>query len=237
MRPITILIAMLVALSLHNPVWAEGTTALDSTSRVTNDPVPFTVKIYHTWKQPKANALYDFSDESLGTLVGPDTIVTHNHFSPPLGRLPDEAFIFEDSIGRSIRWRAIDLKLMVIDAGTMLIRLPAAAFVTSATVANPATLRRLAAGAWLTATYWDNSATRTVQHDFQITQIDRATVKLADPGRLINPGDSGGGVYFNNELIGNIWSIDTDRQGDALGVVNVALLPLPVLSITDDYRH
>lgn len=50
-------------------------------------------------------------------------------------------------------------------------------------------------------------------------------LKLADPDHRIDTGDSGGGVFFENQLIGNTWSIDVDGSGQALGHINVALLP------------
>ena len=54
---------------------------------------------------------------------------------------------------------------------------------------------------------------------------------LADPVRIINPGDSGGGVFFNGQLIGNTWSYNADVNGNPLGSFNVALVPAQVAAV------
>ena len=86
-------------------------------------------------------------------------------------------------------------------------------------------MTRLAVGAWLTIAYWDNATHRIVLHDFQIIQIKGGTATLTDPDKHINRGDSGGGAFSQNQLIGNIWSSDTDGADNALGLFNVALVP------------
>jgi hypothetical protein len=78
---------------------------------------------------------------------------------------------------------------------------------------------------WLTISYWNDAAGKVVQRDFQITQLQGGIAKLADPDRRINPGDSGGVAFAQNQLIGNIWSIDVDGSGNALGQFSVALVP------------
>ena len=228
MRKLMVFIAIMAVLSTNSVAVAQAVTLPNAISTAVNEPVPFAVKIQHSWKAPLGNALYDYSDKSLGTIISPDLILAHNHFSQPMGRLPAEAFIFEDSIGRSVCWRAIDLQLIPINAGTLLIRLPAPAFPTSALVSDPAALRGLTASNWLTVDYWDDTAQRIAQRDFQIVQLKDGIVRLADPNLVINPGDSGGGVYFNGKLVGNTWSINLDSARRAAGSFNVALLPSQV---------
>jgi hypothetical protein len=194
-------------------------------STAAGEPVSFAVQIRHSWKAPQGNVLRDYADQSLGTIISPDLILAHNHFSQPEGRLSDEAFSFEDSAGRSIRWRAIDLHLIPIDAGTMLIKLPAPAFPTSALVSDQAALEGLTANSWLAVDYWDDGTRRIARRDFQIVQINDGIAMLADPKLVINIGDSGGGVYFNGKLVGNTWSINLDDARHAIGSFNVALLP------------
>ena len=106
----------------------------------------------------------------------------------------------------------------------MLIRLPASAFPDRAAVAEQTSMARLNVGAWLTISYWDAAAGKIAQRDFQITQLRNGVVKLADPTKYINHGDSGGGALSQIPLIGNIWSIDTDGAGNALGRFNVTLV-------------
>jgi hypothetical protein len=76
--------------------------------------------------------------------------------------------------------------------------------------------------------YWDDTARRIAQRDFQVVQIKDGIAQLADPGLVINSGDSGGGVYFNGKLVGNIWSINLDSSRQAAGSFNAALVPAQV---------
>ena len=61
-------------------------------------------------------------------------------------------------------------------------------------------------------------------------RIQNGVAQLADPWHVINSGDSGGGSYFNGKLVGNIWSINLDRDRQAAGSFNIALLPSQVLA-------
>jgi len=54
---------------------------------------------------------------------------------------------------------------------------------------------------------------------------------LSDPNRVINVGDSGGGVYFEGQLVGNTWSIHCDTGGNPVGYFDVALLPSQVADL------
>jgi hypothetical protein len=185
---------------------------------------PVNVRILHTWKQSQGGALREYRDESVGTIIAPDLILTHNHYSRPQPTWVEETYFFEDVWGRSVQWQPRSLRLTALDAGTMLIRLPASAFPDRATVADRTSVARLSVGAWLTISHWDDAAGKIVQRDFQITQLKNGVAKLADPSNFINHGDSGGGAFWQGQLIGNIWSIDTDGTGNALGRFNVALV-------------
>lgn len=183
------------------------------------------IRILHSWKVAQGGALREYRDESLGTIIAPDLILTHNHFSRPQPAWQEEVYTFEDAWGRSVVWQPRSLKFTMPDAETLLIRLPAAAFPDRATVADRTTVNRLTVGTWLTITYWDNTARRMVQHDFQIIQIKNGLATLADPDKHINRGDSGGGAFWQGQLVGNTKSIFADGAGAAIGQFNVALLP------------
>ena len=228
MKRLIALIAVIAIASIGSLSATQTATSASPISQQTVAAQPVTVRIQHTWKQWQGGALLDFKDESLGTIIAPDLIFTHNHFSQPVGRLPEEAFYFEDDWGRSIQWRPRDLRLTTINAGTMLIRLPVGVFSGQASVVDRPTLRHLTVGTWLTTHYWDSTAGQVAQHSFQIIQVKDGVAKLADPDRLIKPGDSGGGAFFENRLIGNTWSIDTDGDGHVLGTFNIALVPFQV---------
>jgi len=183
------------------------------------------IRILHSWKVMQGGSTHEYRDESLGTIIAPDLILTHNHFSRPQPAWLEETYIFEDAWGRSVQWQPRSLKFTMPDTETLLIRLPAGAFPDRATVADRTTVSRLAAGAWLTITYWDDATRQIAQHDFQIAQIKDGLATLADPDKHINRGDSGGGAFWQGRLIGNTKSIYADVAGNAPGLFNVALTP------------
>ncbi len=115
--------------------------------------------------------------------------------------------------------------MTTLNTGTTLIRLPAGAFPDRVTVADRTSVARLNVGSWLTISYCDDATGKIVQRDFQVAQLNNGTAKLADPDKRINHGDSGGGAFWHGQVIGNVWSIDTDRAGNVLGQFNVARVP------------
>lgn len=193
-RLILLIAAMAIAcIGSLNTIPTAASASLISQPSVAVQPV--TVRILHTWKQSQGGTLRGYRDESLGTIIAPDLILTHNHFSQSQSTWLEETFIFEDEVGRSIRWQPRNLQLMAVDAGTMMIRLPAGVFPDQAVVASRDSVTRLTAGLWLKINYWDDAAGQVVQRDFQITQIKDGIAKLADPDERINHGDSGGGAF------------------------------------------
>jgi hypothetical protein len=192
--------------------------------------MPATVKIARTWQSIDGPALYDVTAVSLGTFIAPNIILTHNHFGITLGNQSPGMLAITDKANHSWRWRATDAQSIVINSGISLIRLPISLLVPAAPLADDTDRRRLTIGSWLTVNYWDDKTQRLAQRDFQIIQIEDGIARLADPDLVINPGDSGGGVYFNGKLVGNTWSINLDSAGHATGSFNVALLPSQVRS-------
>jgi V8-like Glu-specific endopeptidase len=167
---------------------------------------------------------------SNGTVIGPDTILTHNHFDPGTGNLANETMTFTDVNGNANAFPMNNLDLNPIDGGTMLINMPDDLGVPQARLASQETINDLAQGNMLAATYWDDANNRYAAGNFRITAIANGVITLDDPNLIINPGDSGSGVYFNDELVGNIWSINADAEGNPLGSFNVALLPPQVVN-------
>ena len=82
------------------------------------------VQIIHTREQRKGNSLLIQEGASLGTVIGPHLVLTHNHFGATLGTLPNETFTFTDSTGLTFRVRVDEVKRIAIDKGTLLLRLP-----------------------------------------------------------------------------------------------------------------
>lgn len=220
-----------IAITVLNGLNAMPTAASARSAPISQSAVvvpAVNIRILHSWKVVQGGSTHEYRDESLGTIIAPDLILTHNHFSRPQPNWLGETYIFEDVWGRSVQWQPRSLQFTLPDAETMLIRLPAAAFPDRATVADRTTVNRLAVGTWLTITYWDNATRQMLSHDFQIVQIKDGLATLADPDKHINRGDSGGGAFWHGQLIGNTKSIFADGAGHSLGLFNVELVPARV---------
>ena len=225
MKTVLIFLTVFVLLSANGLALAQEPNTQHAAFEVVRSSSLSIVKIEHTWERQEGNLIYRTTVPSLGTVVGPNTVLTHNHFGAALGTRPNETMTFTDSAGKATHVQLADLTLIAIDAGTMLIRLPDNVTLDSLPLADSATIDRLAVGDRLTVNYWDDVTNRFVQKDFQIIRVENDTATLADPNRLINPGDSGGGAYFEGKLVGNTWSMHLDQNGNPVGSFNVALLP------------
>jgi hypothetical protein len=128
----------------------------------------------------------------------------------------------------SFRVRVAEVKRIAIDKGTLLLQLPDAVNLTVQPLGGKSTIKRLTAGDWLTVNYWDDANRRLATKDFRLIKTANGIATLADPERVINVGDSGGGAFFNGQLIGNTWSYNCDANGNSLGSFNVALVPAQV---------
>jgi hypothetical protein len=96
---------------------------------------------------------------------------------------------------------------------------------SSAPVADQATIQGLGTGDTITVVFWEDVAGQLAQATFTIAATAPGTITLSDPGHVINGGDSGGGAFYQGELIGNTWGFLVDQNREALGLVTVALLP------------
>ncbi len=189
------------------------------------------VQIVRTWEQLEGNTIAIARGKSLGTVIGPHLILTHNHFTATLGTLPGETLSIVDHAGRSYSLHPADVKPIPLDQGTLLLHLPASVKLTATTLADQALIQQLAADDWLTVNYWDDANQRPAANTFKLIRMKDGVMRLADPEHIINSGDSGGGVYFEGRLIGNTWSYNADTASNALGSFNVALVPAQVTAM------
>jgi hypothetical protein len=191
-----------------------------------------TVRIEHRWDVRQGSDVTTVIAYSLGTVIGPQTILTHNHFDPNTGKLDNEWMTVTESDGDIAQLSLADMALNPMDGGTMLLDLPTELTVPAAPIADWATLNHLAVGDWLTIIYWDDPNERLAQQDFQIIKVAQGIAILADPERIINSGDSGGGAYIAGKLVGNTWRITTDTNDRSLGRFTIALVPAQVTDQT-----
>ncbi len=189
------------------------------------------VQIVRTWERQAGSARVRVEELSLGTVIGPNLILTHNHFSGSLGTLPNETLSVTDNAGRSYQLRVADVKLVALDKGTLLLQIPVTITLTAASLAESPLIDQLAPDDWLIVNYWDDTNSRFATRAFQFIRVNGNVATLADPEHVINPGDSGGGVFFADRLIGNTWSYNADINGNSLGSFNVALVPVQVTAM------
>jgi len=161
---------------------------------------------------------------SLGTVVAPGLILTHNHHAFLDQRGADVVVVLTESTGTSWLISLSDLTLLPLDAGTLLIQLPEDVTLTDDTRLTMALDPSIQPGDWLNIAYRRPTTGSIERASFEVVQVLADRIRLADPQHLIQPGSSGGGAYLGDRLIGNTWSIDK-VEGQAIGSFTVALLP------------
>lgn len=186
------------------------------------------VKIEYTVTSRNGNTRTQVTSSSLGTVVAPNVVLTHNHFFLKPGSGRGDTLTFVECAGKATQLPVDRLAFVAVDAGTALIYLPSDVSLASASVADQKTVAGVAAGARLTVKYWDEDSGCFAEKDFRVLKVKNGVATLADPDRVINPGDSGGGAFLGSALVANTWSIYTDAQGKAVGLFDVALLPTEV---------
>jgi hypothetical protein len=226
MKRLLVIAALLALSSLQG--------AATSASKTTWSPV--TLKIEQTWLRRSADGVQGVTGNSLGTAVGPNLILTHGHFHVPPQSPRSIAFKVIDSAGRFIEYRSDEVQQIIVSREMTFIYLPSAMTGSSAPLADRDTLDRLQPGAWVTLNYWDDAQEQGAQRLFQIVQVQQAVATLADPDQVINVGDSGGGVFFGDKLIGVTSSIDVDTQDRPVGRVNVTLVTPSARSLVLQYK-
>ncbi len=229
----SVLAILLIALELctQSAVWQTYALAAPaeppaSTSNLAAvDYLATTVRIEHTWHFIQNGQDMRVIAYNLGTVIGARTILTHNHFDARIGTLDRELMTVTQGDSAVTELALSKVRLNPMDGGTMLFGLPSAMNVPEAAIADHNTLKRLTVGKWLTVVYWDDANRQTAQRDFKVIKLGKGFATLADPGHIINSGDSGGGAYLDGQLVGNTWRITTDKQGRPMGIFTIALVP------------
>lgn len=149
----------------------------------------------------------DKPHESLGTKITANTVLTHNHFSDLAG-----TFILDPSNARrphgvSDTTRTTPFgRSRQYGAQTRLVYSAVKYAGQVSPIASQRTIQHLSTGDTVDVVYWDDARQELAVAVFQIRTIRNNTViVLDDPADIINSGDSGGGVFYNGELIGNTW--------------------------------
>ena len=197
---------------------------------------PVTLKIEHAWLRRSLDGMHGTVGNSLGTVVGPNLILTHGHFHVPLQSEQSMAFRLLMNTGQIIQFRSDAVQQITLGRDTTFIYLPSELPWTGAPLADRGTLDRLRAGEWVTVNYWDDASRQGAQRHFQVIQVQQDAATLADPDLVINADDSGGGVFFADRLIGTTSSIDVDSQDCPVGRVHVTLVTPRIRNLVQQYN-
>lgn len=197
---------------------------------------PVALKIEHTWLRRSADGVQGTTGISLGTAVGPNLILTHGHFQVPPQSPRSIAFKVIANAGQVIEYRSDEVQQIIVGRETTFIYLPSDLSGIGAPPADRDTLDSLRPGEWVTVNYWDDAQQQGAQRLFQIVRVLQDVATLADPDHVINVGDSGGGVFFADKLIGVTSSIDVDSQDRPVGRVNVTLVTPALRNLVQQYN-
>jgi len=141
-------------------------------------------------------------ERSLGTWINPTTILTHNHPEPSItGQYFTEDFqvaSFADPEGPNVG----------PDPQTQLISFNSPSAGATANLASQDVISSLKEGSVVQVVYWDDVNERISVIPLTVAKpASNGTILLNDPKGIINQGDSGGGVFYNGQLIGNTWGL------------------------------
>jgi len=157
---------------------------------------------------------------SIGTIINPNTALTHNHFDDGYAQLNQlvadgQPISYFDPVGPGID---IDEDG---NPGTGVLTVDANFSGSPVEFATQEEISALTAGDIVQVVYWDDVNSQLTVGSFSVIQpaSDGGWIYLNDPNEIINLGDSGGGVFHNNNLIGNMLGITGS------GTAVVATLP------------
>ncbi len=167
---------------------------------------------------------------SQGTLLAGNRLLTHHHYDPALELLESLTLTLTNAGGRQVQVSVDPRRIVIFDAATAIIPLPDDVNIgTGVASLNPVELS-LEAEEMVTVIYL-NDAHELAQTRFAVLTYTREpgglpSLIVEDPRHLIEPGDSGGGVYADGMLIGNLWAIGPAPDGSQY--VRVGLVPAGV---------
>jgi RHS repeat-associated protein len=218
------------------PIASQGVQAWDRYAYVNNNPVKYTDPSGHdagcNGKDCAdiglVSSAVEFrytgtgSHSSLGTQINRNTVLTHNHNQTPYSSL-----VAYDSSGKShnldstAKYSQIGPSVFGGKPETTLLTFSQQLGGNGASIASIETILNLEVGDIVKVIYWTENLSSPDIASFDVIDVSQSKeggISLKDPKGIINPGDSGGGVFFNNQLIGNTWAIEP-------GMVHIALVP------------
>jgi RHS repeat-associated protein len=177
-------------------------TLMQSCSAPATQPPPIDSVIQYetSWREPTSTGYKEITTAGLATVVGDTQAVSHDHFLNPPENAYDIYTTYSDSSGNLLGQTSGSVDIAWSSDGTSLINLPGGFDVPIAPIGNPTLVQ---AGDTVQVGYSENGQVN--YQDFEISSIDDTNGFLNfNPGaHPIVPGDSGGPIFYNGQLIGN----------------------------------
>lgn len=170
----------------------------------------------------------DFLGNGIGTLIqidGETLLITHNHWRYVLEDISIVRFYDADyNLITTIIGKQFRELVLQADPGTLVLQ-PPQELVDALIPVNLGAVQTVVAGDSVYVVYWekpsrDRAAIQQAVVEEVITYQDVPVYKLRSlNGGVIQPGDSGGGVWCRGMLVGNNWMVEavSDGTSDSVG--------------------
>jgi hypothetical protein len=147
----------------------------------------------------------------LGTQISDNTFVAHGHYSyGDLTPGPTGEYLAELSVQNQSGVQTLvgglygeNVEGGTWEGGTTWVTTTSSLLGTAAQIASQETIVSIGAGDFIDIVYWDDRRDEIRVGSFEVTNQANGYIHFNNNGR-INPGDSGGGIFYNGELIGNV---------------------------------
>lgn len=178
----------------------------------------------------------------LGTQISDNTFITHGHYSyGDLTPDPTGEYLAELSVQNQSDVQALvggsygeNVEGGTWEGGTTWVTTNSSLLGTAAQIASQETIASIGAGDFIDIVYWDDRREEIRVGSFEVTSQANGYIVFNNDGR-INPGDSGGGIFYNGQLIGNV-STSTFMFGEIPISGSGNLIPSSVTSQTKGTR-
>jgi hypothetical protein len=158
----------------------------------------------------------DLCGFGIGTLIqfqGETLLVTHNHWSLIEDATIVRFFDADNLLIKTIIGKEFRTMIAYLNPGTMILR-PPQELLAYSTPVNVGNYSQVSIGDMVEVVYRDipSGGQAAIQQAFVekiTTYQDLPVYRLRSlDGRNIQPGDSGGGIWFKSELVGNNWMVE-----------------------------
>ncbi|MBD3276380.1 MAG: hypothetical protein GF372_13775 [Candidatus Marinimicrobia bacterium] len=171
---------------------------------------------------PNAKPGVDFAERSLGTILSPNCVYTHDHFS--FSDISSQEVTFFFGNGLMIQPDRVVLEHIgpkftfwesSINTQSSYIWGSNSFGKNEAVISSTSNFSSLGIGMSVEVVFYNNDLDLLDVVSLPVVSLNNCYIVLEDADFIINHGDSGGGVFFNRELIGNSWAIFSNFPYDS----------------------